>query len=184
MNKNCRVCDKPVSRKGAPFCSKSCSNRARAVPPEIRYWSDIKIGEPDECWLWLKAHDRYGYGVFSLSPKQQIPAHRYGYQTIHGVTLSSSQHVLHTCIGHRWCQNPMHWYLGGHAANTADKIEQNRQSFGENHGRAILTEADVREIQQRWQHGEKQTVIAADYPAVSRSTIQAICSGRNWQHVT
>lgn len=29
-----------------------------------RFWSKVAIGDPDDCWLWLAAKNRGGYGNF------------------------------------------------------------------------------------------------------------------------
>lgn len=51
-----------------------------------------------------------------------------------------------------------------------------------NRGNIILSEQDVVEIKQLLRSGHRQKVIAEHY-GVSRPTISAINSGRNWSHV-
>lgn len=53
---------------------------------------------------------------------------------------------------------------------------------GESNGRAKITEADVRQIRQRWKHGEKQRIIGADY-GLSQGAVNQIVSRKKWKHV-
>lgn len=85
---------------------------------------------------------------------------------------------MHTCDNPP-CVHPAHLRLGTHADNVADKVAKCRQARGERIGAARLTEADVFVIRARLGSGETQVSIAEDYD-VSRSTIAAIKTRRNW----
>jgi uncharacterized protein (DUF433 family) len=53
---------------------------------------------------------------------------------------------------------------------------------GENNGRAILNEQQVRQIKQRVRDGEKRSDMASEY-GVSKATIDHIITGRLWKHI-
>lgn len=184
-NHTCAICRRAYfnSHLASMYCSKVCSNHARLIPSEVRYWSLVQIGEPDECWPWKAAIDRYGYGVFTAIVGQQMAAHRFSYQSVHGITLTPEEKVLHTCIAHRWCQNPMHLYIGNVQDNADDMLEQERQVRGEAHYRARLTAQDVVAMRLRHRRGERIIDIAADYPHVAATTVHAAIHGETWKHL-
>jgi hypothetical protein len=190
-NHACAICGRAYwnSHRASMYCSKSCSNRSRLIPPEIRYWSLVQIGDPDECWPWLAACRDDGYGAFTIDapytnhPGKQMAAHRAGYQFVHGVSLMPHELVLHTCIGHRWCQNPMHLYVGSVQDNSDDMVEQERQVRGEIHYASIFKPEDVLAIRLRHGHGERVASIAAGYPFASQAAIYAIIRRQTWKHL-
>jgi len=53
---------------------------------------------------------------------------------------------------------------------------------GEEHGRALLTEASVRDIIERLANGATQTALATEF-RVTNSTIGHIKHGRTWAHL-
>ena len=55
-------------------------------------------------------------------------------------------------------------------------------SVGTKNGRAILNEEKVREIRKRWDSGETQEVLAAEY-GVKQTTISGVCLRKLWSHV-
>jgi hypothetical protein len=69
------------------------------------------------------------------------------------------------------------------AENEADKKRHGRDNRGERHGRAKLTEPQVREIRQSWAAGVSQPQIASRY-GVDRSTVSLIVTRRTWKHIT
>lgn len=64
--------------------------------------------------------------------------------------------------------------------NGLDRYDNNRMPTGEFHHLAKLTAANVQEIAGMLSQGIAQRTIAGQY-GVSKSTIQAIASGRTWQ---
>lgn len=70
---------------------------------------------------------------------------------------------------------------GTHSENIQDSIRHGTHVShpGSKNGRAILTEADLPSIRERLRRGERQIDVANSY-GVSRSTINAISTGRNW----
>src|SRR5688500_13217979 len=52
-----------------------------------------------ECWSWLGAADRYGYGMFKLGQHVRLGAHRLAY-----VLAKDEPGLLHVCHS---CDNPL-----------------------------------------------------------------------------
>jgi hypothetical protein len=86
--------------------------------------------------------------------------------------------VLHKC-DNRLCVNPEHLFLGTNAVNMADKCAKGRQTKGEQHGPAKLTEAAVLAIRS---DPRLLRVIAAEYN-VQRQTVGKIKNRKLWAHL-
>ena len=74
---------------------------------EDRFWSKTDRRGPDECWLWQASVARGGYGMFRVSPTQNMNAHRWSYQHTFGA-LPSHIRVDHQFHCDRRCVNPAH----------------------------------------------------------------------------
>ncbi len=72
---------------------------------------------------------------------------------------------------------------GTPAENAQDKIRHGTQVEGEKVASAKLTAIDVKTIKIRLDNGEMVSVIAKDYPNVSRSSISMIKTNRTWKHI-
>ena len=179
----CTICKLPIERRRNKFCSTACWNRSKARPLQERFWRAVK--RTRHCWFWLGTKDRDGYGVITADgqpPRKQLRAPRVSYEIHHG-RIPEGKHMLHTCDNSA-CVNPEHLYLGTEADNTRDKVSRKRHPFGECHGRAILTESDVRIIQMRRANGDTIVEIWRDYPVASKQAIYFAATGRNWKHLS
>ena len=99
------------------------------------------IPEPNSgCWLWSGSVSHYGYGFFTMRAHgfDNKIAHRVAWQLYRGPIPEGIQ-VLHKCDV-RGCVDPGHLFLGTNADNRADMVAKGRQSKGETHGPAKLTE--------------------------------------------
>lgn len=67
-------------------------------------WDRIDRRGEDECWLWLGARDRAGFGVIVITGKKWR-VHRYVYTLTHGEFVGQ---LRHTCE-RRICVNPAHY---------------------------------------------------------------------------
>lgn len=134
-----------------------------------------------ECILatFLKSD---GYGRVTVEGKRVL-AHRLAYAQYWGVTLANIEglNVLHACDTPA-CVNPKHLFVGTQTDNMRDRQEKGRQPKGNTHGRAVLTEEDVKEIRLRATHGEFQREIAKLF-GVSQTTICEVVARKHWGHI-
>lgn len=77
-----------------------------------RFNSKIELDD-SSCWWWTAAKDKYGYGVFQISPRS-VKAHRFSYFVLglhrREIPLASSvknESVSHLCDNNS-CVNPNH----------------------------------------------------------------------------
>jgi hypothetical protein len=164
-------------------------NGQAASPPEVRFLAcvykdgPLLVGMEDPCWQWTGSRDSDGYGVFGVSGKT-AKAHRFSFE-YHVGTIPSGLEVMHRCDNPS-CENPAHLRLGTNKNNIDDRHAKGRDAKGEGHGRALLTEDDVRAIRRRYKPGCSRNGIAAlsrEY-GMSKGAIYHIVSGRNWKYVT
>ena len=107
-------------------------------------FADKVIPDPNsECWLWTAAVDRQGYGMLR-SGNGMCRAHRVSYE-LHIGQIPKGLLVCHTCDV-PGCVNPDHLWLGTNATNMVDMTAKGRRALGVSHGKAKLTEDQVRAI--------------------------------------
>ena len=151
----------------------------------VRFLSRIRVGGPNECWIWTGALKWSGYGFFWVKKdgkKKMVLAHRFAYALCRGGFPSRPLMVLHSCHNRKCC-NPKHLRSGLAKENTRDMLKAERQARGAKHGCAKLTEEQVREILSY--SGDKslsQNKIASMF-GVSRQTISSIQRKIIWAHL-
>ena len=86
---------------------------------EQRFWRNVEVGDPDQCWHWVNQPNRDGYGSLVLNRKHKL-AYRMAYEIAVGPIPDALviDHTCHnvdlTCTGvgadcaHRRCCNPKH----------------------------------------------------------------------------
>lgn len=149
-----------------------------------RFWVKVQKAGPDECWPWIGAKFKGGYGSFSVGRPRLVTATRYVYFLSTG-HWPGHYKVLHSCDNPPCC-NPAHLWLGFQSDNAKDMVAKGRHARaapkGSQSSHAKLTEADIPEIRRASAWGETDTSIAARY-GVHSSSIRKIRLGQSWKHV-
>jgi hypothetical protein len=75
---------------------------------EERFWAKVDMSAgADACWPWMAAiQTNTGYGVFGITSRQNVRAHRMAYELTTGEVLGDKQ-IDHICLN-RGCVNPKH----------------------------------------------------------------------------
>lgn len=191
-------CEKPVKASGmcAAHYRRAQEGRDMATPiremirsgPDIdRLKAKMKVNDETGCWEWQKSLNTNGYGQFRFRGRPQ-QAHRVSW-ILHNGEIPEGEgqyktlYVLHKC-DNPICINPEHLFLGSQSDNANDAISKDRWHqlpglTGEAHGRALITEDDVRAIRASDMPARK---IAVQY-GISHGAVQHIRKRRSWKHV-
>lgn len=150
-----------------------------------RFWAKTRW-TASGCREWTASTDRKGYGQFRLGGRggRLVRVHRVAWAIVHGDPGEFL--VLHSCDNRRclWTdESGGHLFLGTNLDNVRDMDAKGRRvtvvHFGEDHANAVLTRELVLEMRARNVAGEGYRNLAHRY-GISRSTIAAAISGRNW----
>lgn len=164
----------------------------------VLFWSKVWIAEDDECWEWLAARDRDGYGVWGTTRHGQFRSHAMSY-AISGGSFDAGPIVRHFVCRNPGCVNPMHLKAGTCQDNSddmkihgtvlsGDRIFLKRHPElvqGERNPKAKLTAQDVVEIRRRYAAGGvMQKELAAEF-GVQTQTIYCIIHRKKngWRHI-
>lgn len=148
-----------------------------------RFWLKVDKDGPlhpydaseGRCWAWLGCLGR-GYGQIWIDGKMRS-AHALSL-AIAGREIPSDLVCRHTCDNSK-CVNPSHIIFGTQKQNISDKVENGRQTSGERHPMAKLTEKDIVVIRS----SRKRGVDLARLFSVSQQTISSIRKGFIWKCV-
>jgi hypothetical protein len=139
-----------------------------------------KTNKTADCWIWLGAKDKYGYGRIGHNGRS-ILAHRAAYLVATG-GLPDDLKVCHRCDNPS-CVRPDHLFLGTQPDNVADMMQKGRVAKGERGGQAKLMEVEVLSIKRLASKGITHLAIAERH-GVSRALVSMIVSGKRWGHVS
>lgn len=142
-----------------------------------KFWAKVDRRSDAECWPWLGAPDKDGYGqIWDGHTGKMKRAHKVSADIHHGP--ADGRIVMHSC-DNPWCCNPAHLSYGTNSDNVADKISKNRHAKGEQQGHSKLTEAQVQEIRSRTDEGYR--ALCAEFQ-LAPSTVYRIWHGQAWKH--
>lgn len=133
--------------------------------------------EPNSgCWLWLESVNRKGYAHLRYEAKMHR-ANRFSYSAYKG-QIPEGLMVLHSC-DNPLCVNPEHLSLGTAKDNNDDRDRKGRHRSLklDQHPRTKFALTDIDDIRASQ---TPATELAAIY-GVSKGTIAAIKTGRNWK---
>lgn len=149
----------------------------KATPSE-RFWD--KVDKSGDCWIWMAVrHKKMGYGLFGLSHRQLVLAHRFAYEQAFGA-IPDGLSVLHRCDNPPCC-NPEHLFLGTRADNIADMCAKGRHPHGETHGYSKLTWDAVRAIRAIYRERRATQTQIAEQFGVDQTTVSLIVLNRIWK---
>lgn len=130
------------------------------------------------CWRYTGGLNGAGYGNIWDEGRTRS-AHVVSFE-IHNGPVPEGLSVLHSC-DYKPCINPDHLFAGTTQDNIDDMINKGRDGFkGVRNGRAVLSEGEVISIKELLASNIFSCQSIADKFNVSRPTIAAIKSGRNW----
>lgn len=166
----------------------ACTNYAKSkrwrLPEAIaaRFWSKVKIGNPNDCWIWQANIHRNGYGAF-WDGERQVCAHRASYEINVG-SIPEGMFVIHSCDNPACC-NPAHLRLGTPLDNMQDMWAKGRARptclRAEEHPCAKLSWDSVHHIREIYRRGgTSQDKIATQF-GVSQITISRVVRQYNWK---
>lgn len=112
-----------------------------------RFASCIERRGLDDCWPWTGRCRPKGYGVFNVGSGSPFQATQIILRAFAGEPPFPNAFALHACDNPN-CVNPAHLRWGDARANSDDREARGRsiKPRGERHGRAKLTEDNVRFI--------------------------------------
>lgn len=145
------------------------------------FWSHVNL--LGTCWEWTAATTEWGYGKLRYSG-HDFAAHRCSYEYAYG-RIPAGVFVLHACDNPP-CVNPSHLFLGSAKDNTQDMLAKGRAArmgaVGVANRNAVLTEANVVDIRERFACGATPTELAAEF-GITGSNLNRILRGVTWSHV-
>lgn len=145
-----------------------------------RFWSNVDIREPDECWPWKRSKHPGGYGQVGLvvdGNSRVHKAHKVAWEINRDTRLPLWLRARHSC-DNRLCCNPHHVVV---QPDHITGVDLPRGIHGERHGRAKLTEQQARLIKYRLNLLTTREV--ADAFNIAYHTVWDIRRNITWRHI-
>jgi hypothetical protein len=146
-------------------------------PLAERFLEKVEVHGPEECWPWLGAVGRHGYGNIGAGDGRTLRAHRVSYTLTYGA-IAEGLVVCHRCDNPR-CVNPNHLFIASQATNLKDMTEKDRSARGERSTVAKLNDIAVLAIRAA---NARQIDLAHSF-GVSPMTISLAKRRLTWRHL-
>ena len=146
-----------------------------AIPFTDRFFQNLKI--EGDCVVWTAAKNKEGYGVIGIGDRKTALAHRVSWFIAKGVWPAGQ--LMHSCDNPA-CVRIKHLSEGTQLQNMRDKVEKNRQIWGEDIATGKLTEEQVREIRRLGTTRVSSQEIAKQF-GVTKSAINCAIRRRSWK---
>lgn len=138
-----------------------------------------KIGNKNNCWIWIGRKSIFGYGQFFMKGKLE-QAHRASWKIYKGI-IPRKLCVCHSC-DNRSCVNPKHLWLGTRNDNVQDMIKKgrDRKAPSDKNGSAKLTWQKVNKIRKIRKEKKVYYKDLAKMFNVHYATIKRIITNKTW----
>ena len=160
---------------------------ARAMSPKQlnRFYSKIKKGTNNECWLWQAYKNKDGYGHLGLTINgefKMVLAHRLAYLLFYNEEIPEQISHLCNCPS---CVNPLHLMKATHLENHRYRVECGRSTKPKEslHRGATLDKEKVSKIKDLLVNSEMRIIEIAKMFGVHKDTIYSIKRNKTWTHV-
>jgi hypothetical protein len=142
-----------------------------------RFWKSVDTSAGyDACWPWKGTLLLGGYGAVTFLGRR-TKVHRIAYELDTGDVIPDGLNALHSCDNPPCC-NPRHIFPGTQRRNIEDMHAKGRagdcRNFGEKHGRAKLTDAEVEAIRSEYMNGGLTQAKLAEMYGVGQSQVSRI----------
>ena len=152
----------------------SAADSRLTLAPKVlaRFWRKVDIKSKDECWQWHGTITS-GYGVFAITSKHSVRAHRVAYELLVG-PIPDSMVSDHLCRN-RSCCNPNHIDIVSNKENVLRGIgptaingqkvtckhghpfsEENTRTFPQGNGLMRICKTCALERTRKWREKLKQ----------------------------
>lgn len=164
-----------------PKHSFSSTGTYETLTPEAKKLAQlIPAMQDDECVVWEKNMiEGKPYGRVYYEGNMRHAA-RAIYSIVHG-PIPEGLVVRHKCKT-KTCVNINHLELGTHRDNMHDKFRDGTLPCGENHSKAVISEAVILDVFYRWKEGVSLRYLAKMYDVPEGALWQAR-QGNNWKHL-
>lgn len=151
------------------------------LTPKERLLSKVKINLTNDCWEWIGAIHKTGYGQITYNRKLK-GAHRFSYEIFKG-NIPENLLVCHHC-DNRKCVNPNHLFIGTISDNAIDMVKKGRNfvSYGKENKASKLNQHKVKQIKKLFQFELSNCEIAKIF-SVSPSSIRNIRANKTWSYI-